>query len=59
LEQAFLLTTSSVVTASLASFTLGVVMIFVVVGTNSSLFSHGNLSSSPVFKRVFLSTYGT
>ena len=33
-EQAFLLTTSSVVTASLASFTLGVVMILVVMGKN-------------------------
>ena len=32
IDQAFLLTTSSVVTASLASFTLGVIMILVVIG---------------------------
>jgi uncharacterized membrane protein YdcZ (DUF606 family) len=32
IDQALLLTTSSVVTASLASFTLGVVMIIVVIG---------------------------
>jgi len=40
IDQALLLTTSSVVTASLASFTLGVVMIIVVIGESKNTICH-------------------